>query len=364
MMIGVLGGGQLARMLALAGKPLGLQFMFLDPAEEACAAELGEHLKGDYNDRTLLTKLADHCDVVTYEFENVPVDIVEFLAEKVPVYPSAKALSVGQDRLTEKNFFRELGIPTAPYYAIDSFERLQEVMPEIGWPAILKTRRLGYDGKGQALSRSAADLEAAWRQLEGSPVIVEGFVPFRREVSIIAARNVSGAIVYYPLSENHHRGGILRLAKSCANDPLQAQAESLISRILEALDYVGILALEMFDVDGRLVANEFAPRVHNSGHWTIEGSETSQFENHLRAVLDQPLGDTKTLGFAAMQNFIGGVPSLKEVLALSQVHMHLYNKSPRKGRKIAHATVRTDSVEALSGRVAVLARLAEQTDDS
>lgn len=364
MMIGILGGGQLARMLALAGKPLGLQFMFLDPADEACASELGEHLQGDYTDRTLLTQMAERCDVVTYEFENVPVDIIDFIAEKTPVYPSAKALAVGQDRLTEKDFFRELGIPTAPYYAVDSFERLQEVMSEIGWPAILKTRRFGYDGKGQAISRSAADLQEAWRELEGSPVIVEGFVPFRREVSIIAARNVSGAIVYYPLSENQHRGGILRLAKSCDNDPLQSQAESMIARLLEALDYVGVLALELFDLDGHLVANEFAPRVHNSGHWTIEGSETSQFENHLRAILDQPLGNTKTRGFAAMQNFIGGVPSLKEVLTLSEVHMHLYNKTLRKGRKVAHATVRSDTPEALSGRIAALAKLAEQTDDS
>lgn len=364
MMIGVLGGGQLARMLALAGKPLGLQFMFLDPAEEACAAELGEHLRGDYTDRDLLAKLADSCDVVTYEFENVPVEVIDFIAEKTPVYPSARALAVGQDRLAEKNFFRELGIPTAPFFAVDRFERLQEAMPEIGWPAILKTRRLGYDGKGQAISRSAADLYEAWQQLAGSTVIAEGFVPFRREVSIIAARNVLGQIVYYPLSENQHRGGILRLAKCCENDPVQSQAESMIAKLLEALDYVGVMALELFDVDGHLIANEFAPRVHNSGHWTIEGSETSQFENHLRAILDQPLGDTRTRGFAAMQNFIGGVPSLKEVLALSQVHLHLYNKASRKGRKIAHATVRSDTPEALSGRIAALARLAEQYDDS
>lgn len=364
MVIGILGGGQLARMLALAGKPLGLQFLFLDPSEEACAEELGEHLQGNYTDRELLMQMAERCDVVTYEFENIPVEVIDFMAEITPVYPPAKALAVGQDRLTEKNFFRDLGIATAPYYAVDNFERLQEVMPEIGWPAILKTRRFGYDGKGQAISRSAVDLFEAWRQLEGSPAIVEGFVPFRREVSIIAARNVSGAIVYYPLSENQHRGGILRLAKSCENDPLQASAESIITKLLEALDYVGILALELFDVDGQLVANEFAPRVHNSGHWTIEGSEISQFENHLRAILDLPLGVTKTRGFAAMQNFIGGIPSLKDVLTLPNVHLHLYNKLPRKGRKVAHATVRSDSCEALIGRIAALARLADQTDDS
>ncbi|MGR9114602.1 MAG: 5-(carboxyamino)imidazole ribonucleotide synthase [Gammaproteobacteria bacterium] len=364
MIIGVLGAGQLARMLALAGKPLGLQFIFLDPAPESCAAEVGEHLLGAYTDPALLTQLAERCDAVTYEFENVPVDIVDFIAAQTPVYPPAKALAVAQDRLTEKNFFRDLNIPTAPYAAVASLEDLEHAMTDIGWPAILKTRTLGYDGKGQYVLRSADDLADAWEQLRGAPAIVEGFVPFRRELSIIAARSVSGAIVYYPLSENQHRNGILRLAKSCTNDPLQSEAESIITRLLQALDYVGVLALELFDVDGHLIANEFAPRVHNSGHWTIEGSETSQFENHLRAILDQPLGETTTLGFAAMQNFIGGVPALKDVLALSQVHMHLYNKTPRKGRKIAHATVRTDTPERLAGQVGALARLAEQTDDS
>jgi 5-(carboxyamino)imidazole ribonucleotide synthase len=331
MIIGVLGAGQLARMLALAGKPLGLQFIFLDPAPESCAAEVGEHLLGAYTDKVLLSQLAERSDVVTYEFENVPVESIDFIAAKTPVYPSAKALAVAQDRLTEKNFFSDLGIPTAPYKAVNSLAELEQTMPGMGYPAILKTRTLGYDGKGQAVLRSAEDLADAWKQLQGAPAIVEGFVPFRREVSIIAVRSVSGSIGYYPLSENLHRNGILRLAKSCVND---------------------------------LAANEFAPRVHNSGHWTIEGSETSQFENHLRAILDQPLGETATLGFAAMQNFIGGVPALKDVLALSQVHMHLYNKAPRKGRKIAHATARADTPERLAEQIEALASLAKQTDDS
>lgn len=364
MIIGVLGAGQLARMLALAGKPLGLQFIFLDPAPESCAAEVGEHLLGAYTDRALLTQLAERSDVVTYEFENVPDEIVDFIAAKTTVYPAAKALEVAQDRLTEKNFFRDLGIPTAPYVAVNSLAELEEAMSGIGWPAILKTRRLGYDGKGQAVLHSVNDLTDAWEQLQGAPVIVEGFVPFRREVSIIAARNVSGEVVFYPLSENQHRNGILRLAKSCTDDPLQSEAETLIMRLLEALDYVGVLALELFDIDGHLIANEFAPRVHNSGHWTIEGSETSQFENHLRAILDLPLGETTMMGVAAMQNFIGGVPALKEVLALSRTHMHWYNKTPRKGRKVAHATVRADTPESLAGRIAALAKLADQVDDS
>ncbi|MGR9053234.1 MAG: 5-(carboxyamino)imidazole ribonucleotide synthase [Gammaproteobacteria bacterium] len=364
MKIGVLGAGQLARMLALAGKPLGLQFVFLDPAPESCAAELGEHLQGDYRDETLLAQLAETSDVVTYEFENVPVGIIDFIAAKTPVYPPAKALAMAQDRLSEKNFFRDLAIPTAPFASVSNFDELEAAMPVVGWPALLKTRTLGYDGKGQVLLRSSEDLSKAWLQLNGAPAIVEGFVPFEREVSILAVRNISGSIAYYPLSENNHRQGILRLAQSRVDDPMQAEAENLVTRLLEALDYVGVLALELFDVDGHLIANEFAPRVHNSGHWTIEGSETSQFENHLRAILDLPLGNTATMGFAAMQNFIGGVPALSDVLALPHAHMHLYNKMPRKGRKIAHATVRTDDPACYAENVIALARLAAATDNS
>lgn len=364
MIIGVLGAGQLARMLALAGKPLGLQFIFLDPVARPCAAEVGEHLRGPYTDRALLSQLAERSDVVTYEFENVPVEVIDLIAAQTAVFPPAKALAVAQDRLLEKDFFRKFNIPTAPYAAVDNLEALAQAMPAIGWPAILKTRTLGYDGKGQVVLRSAADLPDAWQQLQGAPAIVEGFMNFSREVSIIAARNVAGAIAYYPLSENKHHRGILRLAKSCDNDPMQQEAEMIVTQLLEALDYVGILALELFEVDGHLIANEFAPRVHNSGHWTIEGSETSQFENHLRAILGQPLGDTSTLGFAAMHNFIGGVPELTEVLSLRQVHLHLYNKEARKGRKIAHATVRTDQPELLRERIADLATLAKRCDDS
>jgi 5-(carboxyamino)imidazole ribonucleotide synthase len=195
---------------------------------------------------------------------------------------------------------------------VNSFEDLEQAMSMIGWPAILKSRTLGYDGKGQSLLKSADDLASAWELLAGVPAIVEAFVPFNREVSIIAARNVSGAIVFYPLSENFHRGGILRVSECCDNDPMQQQAESYISRLMEELDYVGVLALELFEIDGKLIANEFAPRVHNSGHWTIEGAETSQFENHLRAILDLPLGATTPVGKTAMVNFIGGLPVAEE----------------------------------------------------
>jgi 5-(carboxyamino)imidazole ribonucleotide synthase len=364
MKVGILGAGQLARMIALAGYPLGLDFIFLDPAEDACANKLGEHLHGDYKDPRLLAQLAETADVVTYEFENVSADVAEFLTSHTRVHPSPKALAVAQDRLIEKNFFRSLDIPTPDFAPIDSLEDLERAMASIGYPAILKSRRLGYDGKGQSVLKSEENLPQAWQLLEGAHAIVEAFVPFDREVSVIAVRSVSGSMVFYPLSENLHRGGILRVAKCCERDPMQSQAEAYVSRLMDALDYVGVLALELFEVGGRLIANEFAPRVHNSGHWTIEGAETSQFENHLRAILDMPLGSTAPVGKAAMINFIGGVPKPQEVLALAQAHLHLYDKSPRKSRKVAHATVRAESSEQLSSLIEQLSALAGRVDDS
>ncbi|MDD5462837.1 MAG: 5-(carboxyamino)imidazole ribonucleotide synthase [Methylococcales bacterium] len=364
MRVGILGAGQLARMIALAGYPLGVDFIFLDPSADACANNFGEHLYGDYSDPSLLAELAERADVVTYEFENVPAEVADFLASHTQVHPAPKALAVAQDRLLEKTFFHDIGIPTPAYAAVDSLESLEQAMSTIGWPAILKSRTLGYDGKGQSLLKSADDLKPAWEQLAGVPAVVEAFVPFEREVSIIAARNVSGAIVFYPLSENLHRGGILRISECCDNDPMQEQAESYISRLMEALDYVGVLALELFQVDGKLIANEFAPRVHNSGHWTIEGAETSQFENHLRAILDLPLGATAPVGKAAMVNFIGGLPVTEKLLAIPRAHLHLYDKTPRKGRKVAHATVRAENAEQLATLINQLATLADQVDDS
>jgi len=364
MIVGVLGAGQLARMIALAGIPLGLDFIFLDPSADACANKLGEPLIGDYNDPALLAQLAERADVVTYEFENVPAEVAEFLASHTQVHPSPKALAVAQDRLVEKSFFFGLGIPTPDYAAVDSFESLEQAMITLGYPAILKSCTQGYDGKGQSLLKSPDDLKQAWELLQGVSAVVEAFVPFNREVSIIAVRSVSGEVVFYPLSENLHRGGILRVSECRADDPMQQQAETYISRLLEALDYVGVLALELFEIDGKLVANEFAPRVHNSGHWTIEGAETSQFENHLRAILDLPLGSTAPVGNAAMVNFIGGLPKTEELLAIPHAHLHLYDKSPRKGRKVAHATVRTESREQLSELVKKLTVLADQVDDS
>lgn len=364
MKVGILGGGQLARMIALAGYPLGLKFVVLDPDPNAGAGGLSEHLLGAYDDPELLAQLAEKADVVTYEFENVPANVAEFLSSHTLVYPPANALAVAQDRLLEKNFFRELGIGTAPFAQIDNLDDLQTAMTTIGYPAILKSRRLGYDGKGQVVLRSDADLASAWEAMQGAASIVEGFVAFRREVSIIAARRPSGDIAFYPLSENRHSGGILRIAEACNADPLQAKAEDYVQRLLEKLDYVGVVALELFDVDGELLANEFAPRVHNSGHWTIEGSETSQFENHLRAILDLPLGSTKTRGHAAMVNFIGGLPQDDEVLVLENAHLHLYDKAPRKGRKVGHATLRCDNSADYQDVLQKIADLAVSVDNS
>ncbi|MCQ8104580.1 5-(carboxyamino)imidazole ribonucleotide synthase [Methylomonas sp. SURF-2] len=364
MKVGILGGGQLARMIALAGYPLGLKFIVLDPDANAGAAGLSEHLHGAYDDPELLAQLAAKADVVTYEFENVPAHVAEFLTSHTLVYPPAKALAVAQDRLLEKDFFNRIGIGTAPYAAVDNPRDLRTALASIGYPAILKSRRMGYDGKGQMVLKSEADLEPAWHAMQDAPSIVEGFVPFQREVSIIAARRPSGDIAFYPLSENQHSGGILRVARACRDDAEQAMAEDYVRRLLEELDYVGVIALELFDVNGRLLANEFAPRVHNSGHWSIEGSETSQFENHLRAILDLPLGSTQTRGNAAMVNFIGGPPDTQELLNFPHAHLHLYDKAPRKGRKVAHATVRSDDAEVFAGTLEQLSALAQRIDNS
>ena len=364
MKVGILGGGQLARMIALAGYPLDLEFIILDPSKDAGAVGLGEHLHGEYDDQSLLAELAEKADVVTYEFENVPADVAKFLADHTRVYPAPNALAVAQDRLDEKSFFQKLDIPTAKYAPIDNLDDLQKAMASIGYPAILKSRRMGYDGKGQVIIKAADELADAWEAMQGVASIVEGFVPFQREVSIVAVRRVNGEVAFYPLSENVHEKGILRVSQCSVNDPVQQQAEDYVVKLLDELDYVGVVALELFDVEGELLVNEFAPRVHNSGHWTIEGAETSQFENHLRAIADLPLGSTQARGYTGMVNFIGGMPSTESVLEIPNAHYHLYAKDPRKGRKVAHATVRADNAEDYSTSLQRLISLAKNTDDS
>ena len=357
MVVGILGGGQLARMLALAGHPLGLKFVVLEPATDACSAAVAEQIVGNYDDQAKLLELAERADVITFEFENIPARSVELLSNKVACYPPANALAVAQDRLNEKNLFRQLDIETAPFEPVETLEQLQTAMKSIGYPAILKTRREGYDGKGQAVLRSEADLENAWQTMMGKPAIVEGFVRFDREVSIIAARNVSGETAYYPLTENSHREGILRTSVATENDPRQKLAEQYIGKLLNEMNYVGILALELFQVGDKLLANECAPRVHNSGHWTQDGSACCQFENHLRAICDLPLGNTRTLGHSAMINLIGELPTSHEILAQPDAHLHLYDKAPRPGRKIGHINLCSDNLQRLKQQLETLQTL-------
>jgi 5-(carboxyamino)imidazole ribonucleotide synthase len=338
--LAILGAGQLGQMLALAGVPLGIKTFFLDPQPDAPGSRVGAQLIADYADRAALDRLSTQCHLATFDFENVPVDAAGYLEARIPLYPSPQALAQSQDRLREKTLFRSLGIPTAPFQAVDSLAELVAAVGRRGLPAILKTRRFGYDGKGQIWLREPSDCAAAWHQLGGQDLILEGVVVFRRELSLIAARRRNGDTVFYPLAENQHRGGVLHMSRPAAPHPaLQAQAEEYGRRLLEELDYVGVLALELFDCEAGLLANEFAPRVHNSGHWTIEGAVTSQFENHLRAILDWPLGETRLTGPCAMRNCLGVMPDPQSVLAVPGAHLHDYGKSPRPGRKLGHVTV-------------------------
>lgn len=339
MSVGIVGAGQLGRMIALSGYPLGQRFVFLDPAPDACAGQVGPLINAAYHDEAALTELARRCEVVTFEFENVPSHAVESLAREVPVYPCPATLEIAQDRLREKQLFGELGIATARYATVDSREDLPGALEELGCPALLKTRRLGYDGKGQFLLRSADDVDAAWQALGGVPLILEAFVDFERELSVVAVRGRNGAIACYPLSENEHRDGILRVSKNCRETRFQSRGEAIAAEVMQRLDFVGVLAIEFFQAGDELIANELAPRVHNSGHWTIEGAETSQFENHLRAILGLPLGATAARGDAAMVNFIGRLPDIAAVTSLPHVHLHDYGKAPRAGRKVGHATL-------------------------
>lgn len=355
MKVGILGAGQLGRMLAEAGRPLGMEFRFLDPAGEISARGLGDHICAAFEDVDALDEFHQGLDVITYEFENVPVESVRWLAERVPVHPSPEALRVAQDRLFEKRHFRDLGVAVPPFSDFFFRDEFNEALRRIGIPAVLKTRRFGYDGKGQRVIRTEADIEGAWKDLFGIPLFIEGFVPFDREVSLLAVRGRTGEFRCWPLVENHHREGILRLSIAPAPsipEAVQRRAESHARRVMESLNYVGVLAIEFFLCGNELLANEMAPRVHNSGHWSIEGSETSQFENHLRAVAGMPLGPTGMKGVSAMVNLIGDVPPL--VPGWRHAYYHDYGKKPRAGRKLAHLTFVEDSLADLRGRLAEL----------
>ena len=357
--VGILGGGQLARMLALAGVPLGLRFQVLDPSADACAGHVAPLLLGGYDDRAVLDELAGRVDVATFDFENVPADAAEHLAASVDVLPNPAALAAAQDRLVEKTLFRSLGIPVPAFEDVTSRESLDAAIASVGAPCILKTRRLGYDGKGQFRIREAADADAAWRalgaQAETVGLILEAFVPFDRELSVVAVRGRGGEFRTWPLTWNWHVDGVLSasLAPPPAVEPELAEAAfAHARRLAEELDYVGVFALELFERDGALLVNEMAPRVHNSGHWTIEGAQASQFENHLRAVLGMPLGATDAIGHACMLNWLGEMPDPAPVLREAGGHWHDYGKQARPGRKVGHATLRADTPEALAAALA------------
>ncbi len=357
MKIGILGGGQLARMLCLAGIPLGLEFRVLDPSSEACAALVAEHIVAEYEDTNALARFVEGVEVVTYEFENVPQASAAWLQARVPVFPPPAALEKSQDRLVEKTFLQSLDVPTAPFAPVGSREELANAIAQIGLPALLKTRRMGYDGKGQFVLKTSEDVENAWQELNGQELILEGFILFDRELSILAVRGRAGGTAFYPLVENHHREGILRLSLCPApnhSDALQIQAETHALRVLETLNYVGVLAIEFFQQGDQLIANEMAPRVHNSGHWTIEGAECSQFENHIRAMAGLPLGSTSHRGVSAMLNIIGELPDTRKILETEHAHLHLYGKAPRAGRKIGHVTIRAQNMAHRDNVIAAL----------
>jgi len=340
MRIGVIGAGQLGRMLAIAGYPLALHFRFLDTSADSPGGQIAPIVTGAFDDAKCLGRLAADCDVVTYEFENVPVTALAQIPESVPCRPPLEALRVSQDRLYEKELFGRLGVATPAFRAVDTLAELLDAVSVVGLPSVLKTRRLGYDGRGQRVLRRRADLEPAFAALGGVPSILEAFVRFDREVSIVGARSTTGETRAYPLAENTHAGGILRTTRAPWRRPtLQRAAERHLARLFDHFGYSGVLTVEFFVERGRLVANEMAPRVHNSGHWTIEGAVTSQFENHLRAILGWPLGDTRPLGHAAMVNLIGTAPDPAALLGLPGVHLHDYGKAPRPGRKLGHCTL-------------------------
>ena len=344
--VGILGGGQLARMLALAAAPLGIRTLAVDGAADACAGQVSELVVAAWDDEAALAEFARQVDVVTFDFENVPAATAERLAGLVDVFPNPRALAVAQDRLSEKTLFRESGLNTPEFAVVDTRDDLVAAVGRIGLPAILKTRRLGYDGKGQFRLKVPADIDAAWAALGDAAsrhgLILEAFVPFDRELSVVAVRGRDGAFRTWPLTRNWHVDGVLSLSLAPApgtSDALEHEAVAHARAIAERLDYVGVFALELFVRGNELLGNEMAPRVHNSGHWTIEGAHTSQFENHIRAVLGLPLGDTGVRGASAMLNWIGEMPDPAPVLSAVDGHWHDYGKEARPGRKVGHATI-------------------------
>lgn len=343
--IGILGGGQLGRMLALAAAQLGYKTHIFCPEENSPAFQVStHHTVAAYEDEGALKSFAKSVDIITYEFENVPALTAAIAADHSTLAPCAKALTVAQDRLTEKNFLNECGVKTAPYKAFDTKEELEKALKEVGRPAVAKTRRFGYDGKGQHVIKSASDIDDAMAAMNGQSAILEGFVAFDREISVIVARQASGDVAAFPVSENIHTNHILDETHIPANikDMCEAKAKVMATRIANALDYVGVLAVEMFvsDAKDEIIVNEIAPRVHNSGHWTIEGAKTSQFEQHIRAICGLPLGPEQAVGKVRMKNLLGtDILQYEKYLSDPTAHYHHYGKKdPKEGRKMGHVT--------------------------
>lgn len=357
--VGIIGAGQLGRMMALAGYPLGVQCRFLDRQADAPGGQVGSIRTAALDDIAALTALAEESDVVTFDIENVPVQALEQLDRITPVRPPPAAVAAAQDRLAEKQLFQSLNIPTAEFVTVDSEEDAAAAARTLPLPIVLKARRMGYDGRGQRIARRADELVEAWHELGKPAAIAECWVDFEREVSLIGAQGAGDARVFYPLTENTHRDGILISCVAPAeNVAAQSIAEQWMGEIMSRFAYRGILTIEFFETDAGLVANEMAPRVHNSGHWTIEGAGISQFENHLRAILGWPLGDTRAVAHAAMLNLLGTLPDRDTVLAQRGAHLHVYGKAPRPKRKLGHCTLVDPDRERLLGRLARLARAA------
>jgi 5-(carboxyamino)imidazole ribonucleotide synthase len=351
MKIGVLGSGQLGRMLALSAYPLGHQMRFLALSEDEPSSLLGKTFVHN-NNPEILNNFADSSDIVTYESENTDVTIVNKISQNTKVYPSHKSLYISQHRGREKALLDKLKIPCAPYQMVNSLDDLKSAIKSIGIPSILKTATDGYDGKGQFLIKSEIQLYEAWEKMSGVESILEGFINFKRELSLIAVRGIDGSLAYYPLVENSHHEGILRLTIAPAqniSESLQKRAEGYMSSLLNEIKHVGVLTIELFESDSGLLVNEIAPRVHNSGHWTIEGAQTSQFENHIRAITESPLGQTtSTKKFSAMINIIGVHGPIQKALKTKSAHLHLYDKEERTGRKLGHITITSNSIDDLN----------------
>lgn len=345
--IGILGAGQLARMLALACYPLGVRALCLSPTSNACASQVTTTFITDFTDWKKLEKFAAEVDIITYETENIPIETIQFLEDKCPIYPPPLALYTAQDRLKEKTLFSTLGIPCAPYKEVDNLEQISSFLKDHQYPCILKTRKMGYDGKGQFQIKSHESLAPLEKQLKKGEYIIEKMINFERELSLICARDSKGELIFYPLVENIHHQGILQYSKAPFFDErLNKMAQEYAARILNYFNYVGVFTLELFQRGEHLLANEMAPRVHNSGHWTIEGAQTSQFENHLRAILNLPLGSVELYGNCYLFNLLGKEPSLEACLRIPGVHYHTYGKEPVVGRKLGHLTyIASDKID-------------------